>query len=191
MSFLQRLRDVLGIDERYDEDDYDEESDSELAEPEEAFLEQRSLGSFRNSSSKVIGMPGLGHMEMVLMQPRSFQEIPQAVMALRERKSVVLDLTLMEPEQAQRSADYVAGGAYAIDGHQRQLGACIFLFTPSFVQISSYPGAQASAQLTQPLAQASAVYSAAGQPPAHHPVGSPPMQQPIPTSAMKTRRTEF
>ncbi|HEY9641764.1 MAG TPA: hypothetical protein V6C57_14850, partial [Coleofasciculaceae cyanobacterium] len=77
MSFLQRLRDVLGIDEEYDEDDYDDASGSGLDAPEADELDRRSRpGSLRHPPSKVIGMPGLGQMEMVLMQPRSFQEIP-------------------------------------------------------------------------------------------------------------------
>jgi len=147
MSFFQRLRDVLGIDEGYEEYEDDlEDPEQVLAGQEEACPDRRSRYSPSNTSSRgssnVIGLPGMGQMEVVLMQPRSFQEIPQAVNALRERKSVILDLTLMDTEQAQRSADYVAGGAYAIDGHQRHLGACVFLFTPSFVQISSYPGAE-------------------------------------------------
>ncbi|HEY9625726.1 MAG TPA: cell division protein SepF [Coleofasciculaceae cyanobacterium] len=148
MSFFQRLRDVLGIDEGY------EEYEDDLEDPEQALDEPEAGGSDRRSRrspngtlpGNVIGLPGLGQMEVVLMQPRSFQEMPQAVTALRERKSVILDLTLMDTDQAQRSADYVAGGAYAIDGHQRHLGTCVFLFTPSFVQISSYSGAESAAQ---------------------------------------------
>ncbi|MBD3882196.1 cell division protein SepF [Phormidium tenue FACHB-886] len=135
MNFLQRLRDVLGIDETYEEyEEYEQETDDTYAEEE--------APAPRSRSSNVIGLPGAnGQMEMVMMQPRSFQEIPQAVNALRERKSVVLDLSLMDTDQAQRSADYVAGGAFAIDGHQRHLGACVFLFTPSFVQITNYQSA--------------------------------------------------
>ena len=73
---------------------------------------------------------------VVVMEPRSFEEIPQAIQALWERKSVVLNLTMMDPEQAQRAVDFVAGGTYSIDGHQQQIGDSIFLFTPSCVQIS-------------------------------------------------------
>lgn len=145
MNFLQRLRDVLGIDETYEEyEEYEQEADDAYAEGE--------APAPRSRPNNVIGLPGAnGQMEMVMMQPRSFQEIPQAVNALRERKSVVLDLSLMDTDQAQRSADYVAGGAFAIDGHQRHLGACVFLFTPSFVQITSYQSANPP-QPTQPTA---------------------------------------
>ena len=136
MNFLQRLRDVLGIDEAYDE--YEEYEPDPEADGDPYLQGQPP----ERRSNKVIGLPGVsGQTEMVMMQPRSFQEMPKAVDALRERKSVVLDLSLMDTEQAQRSADYVAGGAFAIDGHQRHLGACVFLFTPSSVQISHYSSA--------------------------------------------------
>jgi cell division inhibitor SepF len=90
-------------------------------------------------ASNVIGMPGAmnGTSEVVVMEPRSFEEMPQAIQALRERKSVVLNLTIMDPDQAQRAVDFVAGGTYAIDGHQERIGESIFLFTPNCVQVST------------------------------------------------------
>ena len=65
-----------------------------------------------NNVSNVIGMPGAinGVSEVIVMEPRSFEEMPQAIQALRERKSVVLNLTIMDPDQAQRAVDFVAGG---------------------------------------------------------------------------------
>lgn len=104
----------------------------------------------------VIGMPGVnGVSEVVVMEPRSFEEMPQAIQALRERKSVVLNLTIMDPDQAQRAVDFVAGGTYAIDGHQERIGESIFLFTPSCVQVSTQgaPGYEAP-QAQQPQARA-------------------------------------
>jgi cell division inhibitor SepF len=138
MNLFERLRDAFGLVEEYDDyDEYDEEIDAASALPPQ-------LSSSRRPSN-VIGLPGLA-MEVVLMQPRTFDEAPQAVTALRERKSVVLNLTLMEPEQAQRCADYVAGGVFAIDGHQRQLGPNIFLFTPNFVHITPQPAVEPATQ---------------------------------------------
>ncbi|MEO0735797.1 MAG: cell division protein SepF [Cyanobacteria bacterium J06649_12] len=91
-----------------------------------------------NNVSNVIGMPGAinGVSEVIVMEPRSFEEMPQAIQALRERKSVVLNLTIMDPDQAQRAVDFVAGGTYAMDGHQERIGESIFLFTPNCVQVS-------------------------------------------------------
>ncbi|MBD1913024.1 MULTISPECIES: cell division protein SepF [unclassified Leptolyngbya] len=161
MSIFQRLQDALGIGEY--EDTYDEEYRYEGESYPEVYPPQAPAGASRRRhpttpNSNVVGMPGLpsGNPEVLLMEPRSFEEIPQAVRALKERKSVVLNLGLMEPEQAQRAADYVAGGAFAVDGHQERLGEHIFLFTPNNVQISSYsvppppPPPSATPVLAQP-----------------------------------------
>jgi cell division inhibitor SepF len=66
--------------------------------------------------------------------------MPQVIQTLRERKSVVLNLNVMDPEEAQRAVDFVAGGTYAIDGHQERIGESIFLFTPSCVKVSTLSG---------------------------------------------------
>jgi cell division inhibitor SepF len=131
MNLFERLRDAFGLVDEYEE--YDEYEDE--AEPSEPPAPAQPSGNARRLPNNVIGLPGL-QMEVVLMQPKSFEEAPHAVTALRERKSVVLNLTQLETDQAQRCADYVAGGVFAMDGHQRQLGPNIFLFTPNFVQIT-------------------------------------------------------
>ncbi len=101
--------------------------------------ETTGVGAAMNN---VIGMPGAanGISEVVVVEPRTFEEMPQVIQALRERKSVVLNLTIMDPDQAQRAVDFVAGGTYAIDGHQERIGESIFLFTPSCVQVSTQAG---------------------------------------------------
>lgn len=95
-----------------------------------------------STMNNVIGMPGVtnGFSEVLVLEPRTFEEMPQAIQALRERKSVVLNLTMMDPDQAQRAVDFIAGGTYAIDGHQERIGESIFLFTPSCVQVSTQSG---------------------------------------------------
>jgi cell division inhibitor SepF len=98
------------------------------------------------AGSNVIGMPGISSSaaEVALMEPRSFDEMPRAIQALRERKTVILNLTMMEPDQAQRAVDFVAGGTFAIDGHQERVGESIFLFAPSCVTVTTAASEEAS-----------------------------------------------
>ncbi|MEN9203988.1 MAG: cell division protein SepF [Thermostichus sp. DG_1_6_bins_120] len=107
---------------------------------------ERGLGG--NMGSNVIGLPSVSQptSEVVVIEPRSFDEMAQVVQYLRERKTVIMNLTLMDPADAQRSVDFVAGGTYAIDGHQERIGENIFLFTPSNVTVST-----PSSHMTQPL----------------------------------------
>lgn len=169
MSIFSKLRDFVGLNEpveydyEYDEMDgqeyqslYQEENAAPAPDPVvEEDSRARRTNRFRDraavigteagvgaSMNNVIGMPGAanGISEVVVVEPRTFEEMPQVIQALRERKSVVLNLTIMDPDQAQRAVDFVAGGTYAIDGHQERIGESIFLFTPSCVQVSTQTG---------------------------------------------------
>ncbi|ESA33754.1 cell division protein [Leptolyngbya sp. Heron Island J] len=123
-----------------------------------------NMNNSMSSVSNVIGMPGAinGVSEVIVMEPRSFEEMPQAIQALRERKSVVLNLTIMDPDQAQRAVDFVAGGTYAMDGHQERIGESIFLFTPNCVQVSM----PVDADDTLPMQEEPSVASTAAPTPA-------------------------
>ena len=152
MSFISRLRSVVAGDDYLDSDfdDLDYEAGDHYEDDQERSSSfGGELASMADSSpfgigngftgSKVIGMPGISSAtsEVNLMEPRSFDEMPRAIQALRERKTVILNLTMMEPDQAQRAVDFVAGGTFAIDGHQERVGESIFLFAPSCVAVTS------------------------------------------------------
>jgi len=183
-NIFSKLRDFVGLNEPVEYDEYYEEADERepypnryqqeppQPTPEE---ERHNRGRIRERTvitsdagigtrmNNVIGMPGANNSlaEVVVMEPRSFEEMPQAIQALRERKSVVLNLTIMDPDQAQRAVDFVAGGTYAIDGHQERIGESIFLFTPSCVQVSTQSGvihevSQSQVHVSRPAAPAPA-----------------------------------
>ncbi|MEM8805665.1 MAG: cell division protein SepF [Cyanobacteria bacterium P01_G01_bin.38] len=164
-TIFSKLRDFVGLNDpadyeyEYDEMDgedyqslYEEENVQPQPQPQPTVIPQEEPRPARRrvrervmssdtgmvSMNNVIGMPGAmnGVSEVIVMEPRSFEEMPQAIQALRERKSVVLNLTIMDPDQAQRAVDFVAGGTYAMDGHQERIGESIFLFTPNCVQVS-------------------------------------------------------
>ncbi|MFM7652884.1 MAG: cell division protein SepF [Vulcanococcus sp.] len=154
MSLLSRLRAVVSGDDYLDGYD-DDELDYDQGEVPETTGTTRP-GALALSSdfqmgdpfagTNVIGMPGISTAaaEVTLMEPRSFDEMPRAIQALRERKTVILNLTMMEPDQAQRAVDFVAGGTFAIDGHQERVGESIFLFAPSCVTVTTATSEEAS-----------------------------------------------
>ncbi len=149
MNVLNKFKDFMGLNEEeygdYDEmdseayrgDDRVPEAPTFQPVEEERRIPRASV--MNRSTSKVVGMPGImnGVSEMILIEPRSFEEMPQVIDALRQRKSVILNMTLIRQEEAQRSVDFVAGGTYAIDGHYERIGDNIFLFTPNCVQVST------------------------------------------------------
>ena len=156
MSLFSRLRAVVSGDD-YLDGDYDDELDydgGEVPEPAAAGVSRSSALALSSDFSaddpfagtNVIGMPGIASAaaEVILMEPRSFDEMPRAIQALRERKTVILNLTMMEPDQAQRAVDFVAGGTFAIDGQQERVGESIFLFAPSCVTVTTACGEESA-----------------------------------------------
>ncbi|BCL37770.1 cell division protein SepF [Nostoc sp. MS1] len=164
-NIFSKLRDFVGLNEQVEYEYYEEDPDTDNYQnlyqqenpqpaPAEAAPNNRrwrepmtTMGDdvatgTKSTMGNVIGMPGAinGISEVLVLEPRTFEEMPQAIQALRERKSVVLNLTIMDPDQAQRAVDFVAGGTYALDGHQERIGESIFLFTPSCVQVSTQGG---------------------------------------------------
>jgi cell division inhibitor SepF len=162
-----KIKDIMGINEQYDQDRYDYEEYLPEQEEMEANnysdnyeqiqpnLNQEMLENYSNNrrttskkpvekmpKNNVIGMPGLtnGISEVVVIEPHTFEEMPQVIQALRERRSVILNLNVMNPEEAQRAVDFIAGGTFAMDGHQERVGESIFLFTPSCVKVSTLSG---------------------------------------------------
>ena len=158
MSLISKLKAVVAGDEYLDDDfeDLDYASEHELNDMNDFKQNKGNSNALSNSNpfefmnnnraSKVVGMPGISNSssEVSLMEPRSFDEMPQAIQALRERKTVILNLTMMDPDQAQRAVDFIAGGTYAIDGHQERVGESIFLFAPSCVNVTSSSPEEAS-----------------------------------------------
>ena len=63
-------------------------------------------------------------------EPREFTEMSICIDAMKQGNAVNLNLTMQEPEIAQRSVDFVAGGCYALEGHQERIGESVFLFAP-------------------------------------------------------------
>lgn len=69
------------------------------------------------------------------MTPSRFAEGTDAVLAVQEQRTVVLHLGGMDPQEAQRTIDFVSGGVYAMDGQSERLGETVFLFAPALVTI--------------------------------------------------------
>jgi len=159
VSLFSRLRAVVSGDD-YRDGEYDDELDYDGGELPQTTASTSATASRASAmaltssfsaedpfaGTNVIGMPGLpsSAAEVTLMEPRSFDEMPRAIQALRERKTVILNLTMMEPDQAQRAVDFVAGGTFAIDGHQERVGESIFLFAPSCVTVTTAASDEAS-----------------------------------------------
>ena len=75
--------------------------------------------------------------EVIVIEPRSFDEALDIIEELRCRRSVVLNLQFLDTEQSQRVVDFLSGATHALDGHQQRIGQGVFIFAPSNFTINS------------------------------------------------------
>lgn len=74
------------------------------------------------------------------MHPTRYEDAMTAVQAVQQQRTVVLHLGEMDPEEAQRTIDFVSGGVFAMDGQSERLGDTVFLFAPALVAINRDEG---------------------------------------------------
>ena len=75
--------------------------------------------------------------EVVVIEPRSFDEALEIVEELRCRRSVVLNLQYLDTDQSQRVVDFLSGATHALDGHQQRVGQGVFIFAPNNFTLST------------------------------------------------------
>lgn len=113
------------------EDDYEVE-DNLAIDPAYSYRPKQDS----NQDLKVINHPNYRGYEIVVMEPRSFDDAAQIVQYLKDRKTIAINLHLLDKEQSQRTIDFVCGAALALNGKPQKVGDLFFLFTPSNVKLT-------------------------------------------------------
>ena len=90
----------------------------------------------RKNNLKVLSHPSASSYEVMVIEPKSFEDSLEVVNNLRTRKSLILNLHLLDAEQSQRVVDFISGATHAIDGHQQKVGEGVFVFTPNNINIA-------------------------------------------------------
>nr|YP_002048720.1 hypothetical protein PCC_0051 [Paulinella chromatophora]ACB42510.1 hypothetical protein PCC_0051 [Paulinella chromatophora] len=92
-------------------------------------LNDKTLGN------KVIGIASIYEtaVELIVVKPVKLHDVSVAIQILQANKTVMLNLSMMETEKAQRSIDLMSGVTFAIKGWQEQVSERIFLFAPESI----------------------------------------------------------
>lgn len=130
-----------------DSDEYDD--DYEYVEEGSALREiapSYAPAVEKHSETKVLNHPSInrGGSEVVVVEPRSFDDAATIVQHLKDRKIVMLNLHLLDKEQSQRTIDFVCGASQALNGNPKKVGDLVFVFAPSNVTLSADTTAQQS-----------------------------------------------
>ena len=74
--------------------------------------------------------------EMILFEPKVYEDSLNISTQLRAGNPVIINLRHLEESEGTRLVDFVCGTAYAIDGHMTKIGEQIFLFTPANIAVT-------------------------------------------------------
>src|SRR5256712_12391655 len=124
VSALQRFMTFLGFSET------SEDEDIFSGEPDGAETTTRRRG-------QLFSLPAQRQLEIVVLQPKTFDDARAAADYLKMRRPAVVNLRGTNADLARRVLDFTGGGTYALGGHMLRAGEGIFLFWLDTVQISA------------------------------------------------------
>ena len=76
-------------------------------------------------------------MNIIVVEPKSFEESLEIVKNLKERNTVIVNLQYLDNDSSQRVIDFISGAAVAMDGSYERVGSGVFIFAPMNCNLSS------------------------------------------------------
>ena len=161
MGFMDKMKDLVGITDEYD-DDYDDISQDEIdaykrelsgaapapAAPEAplktgisplAFSEVAPPQKFTENRESVdkSSRNDSGAFRMVVIEPKNIEECRKLIDNLRANKPVIINLEKVETDLARKMFDFLSGATYALKGSCQRINQNIYLFAPHNVNIKA------------------------------------------------------
>lgn len=130
MGFVDAVKDFVG----FGDVDYEEEYEYEEEEIEDVLEEKPSFFSRR---SKVVPLDRQSNAPRIMViKPKCFNNSTEAADQLKLRRPVILDVGGLDPEEARRVVDFIAGTVYGLGGDIQKVSGGIFVATPSSFDIA-------------------------------------------------------
>ena len=143
MGFVDRIVNVMRLNDDYDDDDfYDDDYEEEYEKkPRKAAKKDAAVDGGKDRSIKNANVTpirkhkGVG-MEVCVVRPATVEDARAITDTLLVDRTVILNLEGLDVEIAQRIIDFTSGSCYAINGHLQKVSNYIFIITPASVDIS-------------------------------------------------------
>ncbi len=158
-KFLDKVKNMMGFetDQRYEEEEYYDEQDP-YDDYNYAGNQSTSQALYGTpNQSKVVSMntakpapvqpttvtPPVNSalsrvnydMEVVLYQPKEFEDSKTIVDSLKSKKPVIINIEDLDQELGKKIFDFCSGALYALDGHIQKISRGIFILAPYNVEI--------------------------------------------------------
>lgn len=128
MKIVDKMLNFMGFEEEVIEEE--EKNVHEEPREEQSRMKKKEKGT-------VISMHAQRQVRVVVVEPRTFEEVKGITDNIKNRRPVIVNLEHAEAELAQRVVDFISGATYALNGSMQKVGSGIFLFVPNNMDISS------------------------------------------------------
>lgn len=130
MAFEKLKNFIAPVDEDDDEEYEEEEEEVTPVQPQPA---AKPVSTYESQKTQVNRIPT--DAQMVLFEPRSFEEAEEIARHLKQRRACVVNLHRLQREYAQRTIDFLTGVVFALDGTIQKIGHNVILCTPKSVSV--------------------------------------------------------
>ena len=142
MGLWDKVKNIMSIP---DEEEYDEEMEEtsqqsapKKVEREEAPSTRRSEPTarvYQGGRSKGAAVQQRSSIQVVLVKPDRFDDVPSIADHLNDNKTVVLNLETADRDTSRRIIDFLSGVAYANGGNIRKVANSTFIIVPTEVDV--------------------------------------------------------
>ena len=162
MSFMDKMKDLVGIGEEFDEemevtqeeiDAYkrdvyaEEEARAHAQTPAVAPAPARTPFSEIARPMQKTPMAAMadrdsqanasGQFRMVVIEPKNIDECKKLVDNMRNFKPIIVNLERVETDMARKMFDFLNGAVYALEGTAQKINQNIYIFAPKNVNIKA------------------------------------------------------
>ncbi|AUG57855.1 cell division protein SepF [Acetivibrio saccincola] len=135
-SLVNKVLNFVGW-ETEDEEEFEEiEEQEEVKDEIERPQFMQSLN--RKTQNKIVNIHSTSQFKVVVLQPEKFEDAKDVCDHLKNKKPIVVNLSSVQKELAQRIVDFLSGSVYGLDGNIQKVSNDIFIVAPHNVDIMNY-----------------------------------------------------
>ena len=132
-KILSKVKSLLGFEDYEDYDEYeDEEYENQMNEEEEI---EPVITNKKNS--KIVNIHTSSTTKVTITKPVDYEEATEICEALKNRRIVLVNTTVLELKIAQRLLDFISGSCYALGGELQQVEKGVYILSPSNVEVTN------------------------------------------------------
>jgi cell division inhibitor SepF len=146
MSFIDKFCGKLGLIDSVDKEVETQEQTGESTEEQTAANEFKSKKTSSYAQNNVVNFHATSstnntnvvarQMNVIVIEPLSFDDAQQVADYLKNKKPVVVNFENTDSEVAKRIIDFISGTTYALSGDIKKVGNNVFLCAPSNVDVT-------------------------------------------------------